>query len=62
MSIITISIVYLHHKEVDKYYHDELKKNINIDLVTGNGSSEEIIEPEINNNVKQVGEEDELIV
>lgn len=59
MTIVITAMVYMHHREVDKYYSEELKKNINIDLVKGTGPTNDKIEPIITNTVAT---EDELIL
>ena len=61
MFIVTMSMVYLHHRAVDEEYRLELEKNMNIKLINQTGSDE--IEPVIDVFKTETtgGGEDELI-
>ena len=66
MWIVTMAMVYLHHRAVDGDYRAEMEKNLNIDLVAGKGTSGagEEIEPHIDVFEKKSDggdDEDELI-
>lgn len=47
MWIITLTIMYLHHKAVDTKYKKKLEENVNMSLVSKEGMGEDMIEPVI---------------
>lgn len=61
MWLVTVSLVYLHHRALDSEYQLELENNMNINLINKTAGNDEEILPEIPKEKKNIITEDELI-